>query len=140
MRKVTTWATILVSALLFGGCESTIFDIGDSFYEVPARVGFSNGGLDSASVRISNKDEGPVVPPGGSAAFKVKVPVAQSAGSDNSIYDLIVSLQVEVYDLGTGKISRPITCTFGAKVVTSIYYEVRGVPPHQYASVECRHS
>ena len=142
MRKRIKWVRVAVFGLIavLSGCDS-IQELleADPFYWIPAPTGLTNRSQATVQLMVSNKYEGPFIGPGGSKSFNIEIPVTLRDG-EGSVYNKTVTLEVGVFNQKTGLPSRTVSCVFGGKVVTSVFYEVTGVPPYEYERVECRYS
>ncbi|MDP2641896.1 MAG: hypothetical protein Q8P21_01230 [bacterium] len=78
-------------------------------------------------VAVVNDGQEFSVPANRSIKFEVRVPVPKNpvgAGTGPSSVDKAVQVSVAFRNLTTGRLTRPILCSAGAKVVTHIWYEM----------------
>ena len=115
MRKI--FLTPIV-ALVIAGCDVFVMR------EAPF-VGY-NTSNDNIVALVNDGGEFPI-PANRSMKFMVKVPVPKSPVgtiTGPSSVDKVVQVSVAFRNLTTGKLTSPIFCQAGAKVVTNIWYEV----------------
>jgi hypothetical protein len=113
----------------------SIFFIGCSdFVEVDARFAVYNLTPDDGVLVINGLTVGGIIPGGKPVATEVRVPIPapRSDGPTGpSVRDRTTTVTVAVYNLRTRMTSRPTSCRAGAKVVTSVTYEVFGRREYQ---------
>ncbi|MDP3763887.1 MAG: hypothetical protein Q8Q92_04620 [bacterium] len=133
MRKLF----VILIALAVSGC-------GSPFVERTAQfVGYNNSN-DNIVALVNDGEEHPI-PANRSVNFTVRVPVPKnpvqmgyiSYPSGPSTIDKVVQVSVAFRNLATGRLSTPIMCQAGAKVVTTIWYEVSS---YGYESSRCTSS
>ncbi len=114
-----------------------------AYVEEEARfVGYNVSGV--KVVALVNDGGGWEIPANGSIKFTTQVPVPKnpvqtgygSYGSTGpSTIDKVVQISVAFRNLRTGKLTVPIFCYAGAKIVTTVWYEVSG----SYESARCNY-
>lgn len=107
---------VLVSFLVFG-CDA--FNYEDAHF-----VGY-NASNDNVMVVVNDGAETPI-PANRSVSFEVRVPVPKSTVGTTgpSSVDKTVQVGVAFRNLRTGKLTSPIFCMAGAKIVTSVTYSL----------------
>ena len=106
--------------------------------EVDALVGVTNNSDDWSGLLMNSREVGNPIPPRSSVQMMLKVQVpAGRSGDPTAPADERVYAVFSVQNFTTSEFTDPIQCRAGAKVITSLFYEMRGREPNTYGRLEC---
>ncbi len=115
----------------------------DPFVELETRFAVYNSSSYDIQTVVNGNVVGTIIGAGGTASFRVLVPIPRQSGGSYSTepsVDREVSVTVAFQNLSTGWLSQMMTCRAGAKIVTSVSYEVSGTEPYLYENTQCSSS